>query len=186
MSELTDLYRVVKTALESESPGVVVAFGRKESIKQLNQGRGRAGRVVFHEGDPGGDAGGETAARPFGALAFDDSEPRALVDNLEKFTIYVWGVDLDNKEDAAAQHDAAWALYSSVRRAIFNAANGRVTIDGKRWRSPERVERTFGRELEIVGTIRAQVVDEPMALVDDVSAHATVEALGETETFTTS
>ena len=179
MSELTDLFKYVKTAMYAEDQTIEVVFGRREVAKQLNQGVNRAGRIAFHEGDPGGDIGEEVPPRWVGG------EPRPLKDEQELFTVYVWGHDNRWPQDDVKQHDAAWALFCAWRRIVFLKAEGRVAIKSKRWKSPQRIERAFGKEIEIVCTIRSQVLDVPLTIVEGVASETILTGLGETETVTT-
>jgi hypothetical protein len=184
-SELTTLFAVIRDELSVEYPGVSVVFGPREAPKQLNQGTGRANRVVFTPGDPSGDAGEEVAPR------YPGSDPRPLKDELEKFTVFVWGYDHTNAQDGARQHDAAWSLFCAWRRAVFLNAEGRVSILNKAWVSPDRVQLPFGMELRIVCEIRSQVLDQVLGVSDYVEASGavaelTAEDLDATQTATTS
>lgn len=174
-SELVTLYQDVKTALqagtpEDQVPAISVVFGRKEPAKQTNQGPGRGARVVFMHGTPEGDAGGETAPRYPGAT------PRAVKDQLEAFTVYVWGYDGAHANDEAVQHDACWTLFCRWRLEVFKRAEGRVTIEAKRWVAPDRPERAFGAELEVRCTIRSQVLETTRTGVDAHPLEADIDA----------
>lgn len=179
MSELADLFEHVRQAIRAEDPSLEVVFGRREVSKQLNQGLKRAGRIVFHEGTPDGDIGEEVAPR------WPGSEPRPLKDELEAFTVYIWAHSSLWPQDELKQHEAAWTLFCAWRRIVFLKAEGRAAIKSKRWKSPGRIERPFGKEMEVVCTIRSQVLDTRLATVEGVASETTITGLGETETITT-
>jgi len=179
MSELGLLFQHVKTAIAAEDASIEVAFGRREVSKQINLGGRRSGRIVLHEGAPDGDIGEEVAPR------WPGTEPRPLKDELEKFTVYIWGHDNVHPQDELKQHDAAWALYCAWRRIVFKKAEGRAAQLSKRWKSPQRIERAFGKEIEVVCTIRSQVLDVPLVIVEGVASTTTLTGLDETEVVTT-
>ena len=177
MSELVTLYEGVKATLEERRPGVSVVFGRREPPKQSNQGAGRANRVVFAPGDPNGAVGEEVAPRGVGC---------ALKDQLELFTVWIWGADLGDLRNEALQHDACWDLFCEWRAAMYYQAEGRAAVVSKNWVAHDRVELPFGMELRIVCTIRSQVKStRETAIATGVRAHLTATELGVTRTATT-
>lgn len=180
MSELTDFFRHVEAQFRIEDPHISICFGRREVAKQINQGTRRAGRIVFHEGAPDGDAWREEPVRWVGS-----APQRPLVDLLERFTVDVWGFDPTRAEDAAAQHDATLGLFRAFRRILFHKAEGRCRIESSRWKAPQRNERKFGMEVELVCNIRTQVLDYPVEVLEGLASTTTLTALGETETVVT-
>jgi hypothetical protein len=163
-----------------EPPPVAVWFGRKEAYRQDN--RGTMGRVAIMPGEPSGAAGSETAPR------YPGSDPRPLKDTGEKFTVYLWGYDRRRgfEEGELAQYEVADALYRAWRKYTFLKYEGTVTMDSRRWRSPERIERQFGRELEVVCTIRSPVRDEGLTVLTGVGADIHVTAIDITDSTTVS
>lgn len=180
-SELGSLYVDVKAGLAIRSPGTSVVFGRKEPAKQNNQGTNGGNRVVFHHGAPNGDAGDELAPRYPGQVV------RALKDELETFTVYVWGYDQSDANSEIKQHDAAWNLFRAWRREVFIAAEGRVVVGAKSWESPDRRERPYGAELVIECSIRSPVYDvtDAIAATGPLHSTTTVTEQGESEIITT-
>lgn len=175
------LFADVKTRFTAEGPaGCNVVFGRREPTKQINQGTGRANRVVFMPGDPGGKMGKYEVAK-LRRNAFGQKQVRSLFTVQEILTVYVWAVDASGVDapaqsaslnDEEKQYEACRLLHDFVLRAIYRSTNvghGSITLSDPQW-VIDKTERVFGRELFFTITIEASVPDEPPA-----GAYAVVE-----------
>lgn len=163
------LYENVRARLGEEQPGTVVAFGWRERAKQVNQGTGRANRVIFEPGDAGKAGGYSGAKRP-------GRNPRPLGTLTETCTVYCWACDAESAEAAnqeLAQWRAARMLHDAVYRAIQLAlrtkaeANLNVKFDAPEW-VLTNVERPFGAEMKFRLTLDAMIPDEAYEERDDV------------------
>lgn len=174
---LEQLYTDVKADFTEDSATTAFAFGRKEVTKQINQGTGRANRIVFVPGlYPSGDLGKDLPPRNPGR------NPRSIATLGEVFTVFVWAydgtaaipaTDTEPAVPAAAenefkQYKAARLLYDDWRAALYRATHkdeeldeptvARVTILDQRWVT-EKNERRFGAEIQVVCVIEAMVPD---------------------------
>src|SRR5690606_1560659 len=86
---LAALYQDVRgyLAAREATAQTVVAFGDREVAKQINQGTGRANRVVVAPGDDGGNLGG------YGPPAKIGRNPRHLWEWQLTARVYVWAYD---------------------------------------------------------------------------------------------
>jgi len=151
----------VETLFTADGTTANVVFGWREVAKQINQGTGRANRVVFEPGDSLalGDIGG--ANQP-------GRNPRPIATLSELSTVYVWAVDATAPNDELKQYTAARLLFDAVVRAIHNCAAGHATLGariGYRITKPRWVrdnpERTFGAEIAFTLAVDSMIPDEP-------------------------
>ena len=162
-----------------DPPPVGFFFGVREAGMQINEfALSGASRIVLMPGDESG-AGGV------------DGPPRPLATEEEVFTWYLWAVDPDLANERK-QYTAARLLFDAWRRWIYLATHtdgdtgiGPVTLGRWRW-NRSNVERVYGAEIIVSGSISAAVFDESPTLVTDMAgAIASVDELGQTDVINT-
>lgn len=133
----------------------VVAFGDREVTKQINQGTGRANRVVFAPGDDGGNLGG------YGPPAKIGRNPRHLWEWQLTARVYVWAYDGAAPNDELAQWCAAVELHDRVIEAIHSCPGmpGFYRLSAPR-RVGAPIERKFGYELVFLLELDQAVLGE--------------------------
>ncbi|WP_437606258.1 hypothetical protein WMF20_35400 [Sorangium sp. So ce834] len=150
---LTALYRHVQERLEVAGVTAEVRFGRREPAKQINQGVGRANRVVFSPGDDGGGLGGyEAPVKP-------GRNPRPIWDWLLVARVYVWAYDGSAPNDEALQWDAVTELHDLVLEAIHSYTAGFYQPSSPRVLGT--TERRFGEEIVFLLEHRQPVLATP-------------------------
>jgi len=165
----------------SPSLGTVVAYGPRALAEQINQGTGRANRVIFLSGDPEGTEGG-TLVSPrepgwreidgYGQLGPADAAPdpadpkypvtartRTLADWDETLLVSVWAYDGNAPNSDLAQKRALNDLVEWTVRAI--ASSGLADIVWGPIRRPRTVERRFGLEVRFSLTLQTPLFDVP-------------------------
>lgn len=157
-SGLVALVTNVQSYFTSAGVTANVSLGWKQATKQVNQGTGRANRVVFIPSDPNG-AGGKISApiqvgqQNFGPGVGGDTSARALFTWERQLTVSVWAVDLSDPHDEAKQIEAIEDLFEYTVRAVHKFA-----LAGAQWGAVNWVlkpnEQTFGRELRAALTYR--------------------------------
>lgn len=163
-------------------PPPTMKFGWKEVAKQINQGTGRANRIVFAPGDEHFEFGKDLAPDKPGR------NPRPLATEEELFTAYIWAVDNSDRNNERLQYEAARALYDAWRRALYLATHtdgdngiGPAAVVMQRWsKSGDRLERPFGAEIIAVCTVQAMVpdiADDELGEADNVGSITTVHEL---------
>lgn len=159
------IFDEVAALFTAESTTAALAFGNREIAKQMNQGPGRANRVIFA---PEGELGEYQSARAPGR------NPRPLTTLIERATVYCHAVDTSALNDQRAQYTAARLLHDAVVRAILLAskkgaiADVPVKLSKPRWVG-ENVERQFGAEIAFTLDVMCSVPDQ---------AYPTQEAVG--------
>ena len=182
----------VKALFTAEGgPTANVVFGKREPAKQINQGPGRANRVVFTPGDPKGTAGSYEGAkihrRGFGS---GRKASKSLLTFREKATVYCWAVDATSKEalnDEAKQYDAARLLHDYVVRAIYrspNVGHGTFKLSGPQW-FQDKKERVYGAEIMFTLEFEAMVPDEAPTIATDIVNPTTATGPAKIATDTT-
>jgi hypothetical protein len=159
----------VQAFLTRHGVNSVVERGWKRREMQINQGPGRANRVIFMPSDKSG-MGGEIVSphRHRGQQPiFDESvTPRkhegyltALNDNRRPLLVSIWSYDRDRPNDQGAQVDAVDELFEWVMRAV----NGTVHADAAwgRWSYTVPEERAFGLEILAELTFQHPFFDVP-------------------------
>lgn len=170
------LFQDVKDRFALEGPTANVVFGKREPAKQINQGPGRANRVVFVPGDPAGKAGKYEGAK-IARVPLAERRIRSLGTLRELATVYCWAYDFDAPNDEAAQYEAARTLHDYVVRAIYrspNVGHGSYTLLSPGW-AQKSTERKFGAELFFLIEFEARILDLP----PDGPAEKTVQAEAE-------
>lgn len=151
---LTTLYNEIQAMFIREGTTANMSFGVREPPKQLNQGFGRANRIVFEPG-AAGKLGEYAAARRPGR------NPKPLMTLLEKATIYVWGFDINAPNDEMAQYEVCRLTHDAIIRAIIISAKKTdqyYTISDPEWIF-DKTERLFGYELKFVLTVGSMIPD---------------------------
>jgi len=168
---LTLLVADVKALFTADGNTANVVFGPREPAKQINQGTGRANRVVFSPGDPTGKAGSYEGAKVTrrGPTFSGRKASKALLTFRERATVYCWAVDATTKDtlnDESKQYDAARLLHDDVIRAIYrspNVGHGSFTVSAPQWLRDKK-ERVYGAEIMFQLEFEAMIPDEPHTL----------------------
>lgn len=146
---------------ENDVPAVVV-FGQRELAQHLQQGSGRANRVVFAPGDDGrglGSYGPPSKRAIFGANVPNEAHPpRSLWTWTVSARVLIWAHDGTAPNDEAKQWDALCDLHDHVVTAIHTFASGSVGFRSPRDPSAV-VERRFGQAVMLVLDLAQHVVD---------------------------
>lgn len=134
----------------------VVTRGWKARTEQINQGQGRANRVVFIGSKPDGSAGRLVNPRQPGLteLGADPATVpptpaaytwRPLCDWQRVIQVSVWAYDGANRNDEGAQDDALYQLLAWTIRAVNAVAFGNAVFGALQISVPR--ERGFGLEV---------------------------------------
>jgi hypothetical protein len=143
----------------------VVERGWKNRDEQVNQGPGRANRVIFAGSKPDGSAGTIVNPRQVGwrEVGEDPENPdyaiRALSDWSRALYVSIWAFDGDHPNDEGAQDDAVYALFTWVQRAVQSVAFGNAVWGKASFTVP--AERGFGLELLVELTFQHMIPDLP-------------------------
>lgn len=181
---LDALFDFVVARLADSSPSTSIVFGEREIAKQINQGTGRANRVVFAPGDEGGALGSyEPPARPGmrSAVGATNQRARSLWDWRLAARVYVWAYDGTAAEDERAQWRAMVELHDLVVEAIHAFAPGHYAIRAPR-ATGKTIERRFGRETMFILEYAQPVVAAPRATTGEVTGSGSVVFVGPTGT----
>jgi len=140
-----------------------VSLGWKQPTKQINQGVGRANRVVFIPSDPGGKGGKIVGAhqpgpRRFGPGVGGDTATRALYTWERQLVVSVWAVDGSDPHNEAKQIEAVEDLFELTIRAVHYYAFNNAQWGDVDW-TTSPVEHSFGRELRAKLTFRHPMFD---------------------------
>lgn len=168
-------------------PAPAMAFGWKEAAKQINQGSGRANRIVFAPGDEVFGFGKDLPPDKPGR------NPKPLATEEELFTVYIWAVDRTDTSERA-QYEAARLLYDGWRRAMYLATHtdgdfgiGPMSIVSQRWNKGNQknmIERPYGAEIIAVCTVNAMVPDVQDVELTDADNVGSVTTVHELTTVT--
>ncbi len=160
-SGLVALVSSVRSYFEARNIVTNVSLGWKEPAKQLNQGSGRANRVVFIPSDPSGKGGALGAAHQPGARSFGgDTTVRALCTWERNLVVSVWAIDADAPNDEEAQIEAVETLFELTIRAVHDFAKVNAQWGDTSWVASTS-ERQFGRELRAGLTFKHPMFDSP-------------------------
>jgi hypothetical protein len=169
-----------------KDPGfVTVKFGQKEPRKNINIGS--FGRIVFTDGDEGGDQGsiGDAAQWPHPAPA--------LYDLSQRFQVFMFARDTKQPQDELAQWRAGMNLLTETARAIYRATHqdppitSAVLMGNPKRINPE-AQCTYGIEYRMVCTIEQPILDAfdgnlEFTDVAPVNANVTTKHESTTDTF---
>ena len=164
---LVQLYQHTKTRLATLGVDAEVVFGEREVAKQINQGPGRANRVVFAPGDENGGLGSyDGPVKP-------GRNPRSLWDWMLLFRVYLWAYDASKPEDELVQWAAVVELHDYVMEAIhpFVAAFYKPSA-AKNLAKP--MERRFGKEILLLVELRQPVLATPKTRTGPVTGQGQV------------
>lgn len=151
----------------------VVARGPKARFENINQGPGRANRVVFLGSNASGAAGKFVKPRQPGICSVGgdpttdpptppDYQWRPLCDWQRTFQVSIWAYDGTNRNDEGAQDDALYQLVSWTMRAVNSVAFGNADFGASNITVPET--RGFGLEMLVDLTIQHAMPDLPLDL----------------------
>lgn len=155
---LTTLYSKVKQVFVDEVLDAKFSFGKREPTKQVNQGPGRANRVVFVPGIDG-SVGKYDAAREPGR------NPRPIMSLMETAQIYIWAYDPSGPNDEEKQYEAVRLLHDWVVLALYRAGRGWISLSNPKW-VDDKVERRFGAEMVVTVEVRSPIPDTPWQVVE--------------------
>jgi hypothetical protein len=143
-----------------------VSLGWKEASKQVNQGAGRANRVVFIPSDRSGRGGAlkldrnlQPGQRHFGSPV-KDASAKALYTWERLLTVSVWAVDSTAPNDEGKQIEAVEDLFEWTIRAVHDFAHASAQWGEVAWLATP-IERQFGRELQASLVFRHPMFDTP-------------------------
>lgn len=138
--------------VRAELGAASVVFGKRAIAQHLNQGPGRANRVVFVPGEGSGNLGAYGGATK-GSASIASSpgrNPIALWDWTISGRVFVWAFDGEAPEDELAQWRAMVELHDAVVTAIHSYEPGFYRLRAPVDVSPALVERRFGMEMSFV------------------------------------
>lgn len=167
-SGLTALVNGVRSYFTGAGLTANVSVGWKEAAKQVNQGTGRANRVVFVPSDLGGRGGTLTAVQQPGQRNFGtptvDTAVRALQDWERTLLVRVWAVDSTSPNDEEKQIEAVETLFEWTIRAVQSFAKNNGRWGAVEWLAAP-IERQFGRELQAELVYRHPLFDAPQVVI---------------------
>jgi len=146
------LYDGVEQVFKKEGRNTSLCFGEKEATKQINQGPGRANRVIFIPGDRGFRQG------MVGPAKYPGNNPRSLNTLKEAFRVQVWAVNPTNSSERA-QYEAVRLLQDDVIRIMEKCDPGGLRVLQSRYMR-ETVECNFGMMIEMQCEIDAMIPDK--------------------------
>lgn len=164
---LLKLVRDVREVFAEEGVTANVVLGDREPAKQLNQGPGRANRVVFAPGDENGGAGEYTAARNPGR------NPRPVRTLSAVCRVFIWAYDGSAPNNEEAQYEAVWTLHDLTVGAIHRKAHGTYQLSAPRWLN-RNIERAFGKELMFLLQLEVPILDRPVPVAPGGSVQPAV------------
>lgn len=153
----------VRAQFATDGVNAAVHFGRREKHKQINQGNGRANRVVFQPGDNSGAIGAYAPARNPGG------NPRPLLTLNEKLVVFIWAFDASNPADELTQYQAVRFLHDTVIRAIHLTMCGRYSLGAPQLVVDNGNERVFGAEIAVPLAIEALIPDSVAMEVTEIT-----------------
>lgn len=176
------LFQAVVANVAALGSNATVVRGEREIAKQMNQGPGRANRVVFALGDESGARGDyEPPAKPGmrTAVGATNQRARSLWDWHLSARVYVWAYDGTAPEDEGAQEDAMFELHDVIVEAIHKFASGHYKI-----RAPKKVgkvvERRFGCETMFILEYAQPVMTGSLPTTGAVTATGSTVHVGPT------
>ncbi len=161
---LENLVDRIQARFTADGTTAAIAFGWKEPAKQVNQGPGRANRIVFVPGDPNGAIG------EVGPAKYPGRNPRPLGTLGELVTVYVWAYDATAPTNERSQYGAARRLFDAWYRAAYIAMRGHFRLVSTKWVTG-KTERPFGAEIEAVIAIESEIPDTPWQTPPVTVAH---------------
>ncbi len=144
--------------------GTVVDYGRRKVTEQVNQGAGRANRVIFAPARQGG-AYDKLFARepgqPLGGGANASGHGRPTTTLLLPYEVHCWAYDASAPNDELAQDNAALKLANIAVIALRTGAQGGhgAMKLGTAQFTQAPVERKFGSEFVFIYELPVRVED---------------------------
>ncbi len=168
VSGLRALVTDVRAYFVANSVTATVSAGFRARFSQVNQGPGRANRVVFLPGDPKTGAGG-ALSEPQSPGFRDIPNPndptksvgsvRTLADWRRQVFVSVWSFDEATKNDDAEQQFHAEDLLEWTIRAIVASGRANAELGAVTW--VPATERQFGAEALLALTLTHPLFDVP-------------------------
>lgn len=158
----------VRRNFEAAGVRAEVGFGHRALAKHINQGPGRANRVVFVAHDPRSGAAGRLAipeqVGPRDIMSADDpslrvATVRALADWQRDLLVAIWAYDGTAPEDELAQEAALEKLVEDTIRAVHYV--GFAIAEWGAAKANVQGERKFGRENVFALRITHPLFDAP-------------------------
>lgn len=138
-----------------------VSLGWKQPTKQINQGTGRANRVVIIPAD-GANGGSLVGVQQPGQRRFgtgdDEISARALYTWERAVIVSCWAVDLTDPHDEELQIEAVEDLFERTIQAVHYSAYNDARWGKVAWMT-NATEQVFGRELRAALTFRHPMFD---------------------------
>lgn len=160
-SGLVALVASVQAYFDARSVGTQVGLGWKQPTQQINQGVGRANRVVFIPSDPSGKGGKLAGAQRPGQRNVDTNLSMRSLYNWERFvTVSVWACDTTDPQNEEKQIEAVETLFEHTVRAVHYFAANEAQWGDVTW-TTSPVEHAFGRELRAGLVFRHPIFDAP-------------------------
>lgn len=166
-SGLVALVKGVREYFDAVGVTANVSIGWKERAKQINQGTGRANRVVFTPSDDSGKGGKIVAVKQPGTRQIGDPVTHTVrsLRNWERFVVVsVWAADTTKPNDEEAQLEAVESLFESVLQAVNTFAAADAVWGDVSW-TTEGIELSFGREMRAGLVFRHPLFDLPVEVV---------------------
>jgi hypothetical protein len=162
MKVFGELYDAVKAYFDEQAWDAAFDYGEKAITKQVNQGPGRANRVLFAPTGEGGDLGELVAPKYVGRQA------RAIFDWQIPGRVFVWAWDSSAPTDERKQWDAIQEPFERVLTAIRkHSGAGGVYKPGKPKSASRVIERPFGVEIVFPLNFIQALVEAPATRTDD-------------------
>jgi hypothetical protein len=167
-SGLVALVTNVQSYFTSRSITANVSLGWKQETKQINQGPGRANRVVFIPSPPSGAGGRLVGAqqpgpRRFGPGVGGDTSARSLFTWERQVLVSVWAADTSDPHNETKQLEAIEDLFELTVRAVHAATQANAQWGEVTWvLSPN--EHTFGRELRAALSFAHPLFDDEVVV----------------------
>jgi hypothetical protein len=168
LSGFAALHAGVVDYFEANGITANVVVGWRERDKQMNQGPGRANRVVIIPGSLNGRGGRITQPHTVGRRSIGPKDApvgwvRPLRDWGREITLSIWAYDGTKRTDELAQVVAAETLLEQTMRAVHSFAFADAIWGDVQW-TPQ-AERSFGQELLVGLTFRHPLFDIPVETV---------------------
>lgn len=167
-SGLVALVASVQSYLTARNVTANVSLGWRQDTKQINQGPGRANRIVFIPSDQGGRGGKIIGTQQPGPRRFGsptaDTTARALFDWERSLLVSVWAVDGSDPHNEAKQIEAVEDLFEWTIRAVHHSAFNNARWGDVAW-TTSPTEHQFGRELRAGLTFRHPLFDTENVIV---------------------
>lgn len=168
---LTHTIEYVTAYFQRHGIDTPIWFGDREHTKQINQGPGRANRVVFAAGDDAGNLGTYGPAEQFPPSHKRlPKPPRTLWTLKLNVRIYIWAYDGDAPRDELRQFVACSELHDWTIDAIHHIHSGFYKMIQTK-RVGNVIEQKFGYEMMSLVSIDYPVLERPKLHSDTSLRH---------------